>query len=447
MKYLRILIIISFLLSVFLNSLSMIDMLLLTIDTIAMVILTYQYGFFKHLGKYVVLLTFWISLMAMPAFRIVINIQGVDGQFGYSINDLDYVRILSFGAKVLFITCFTWVLVSFFNNGEKHNEIQYRPRLINKVTINALFVLMFTLSIFSLFIGLSKMGAAEIELPFHLAGIITLMRVVFFPILFAVILENYILCGKQLPNLYFVLFLSWSFLEVIVRLSKSALLYSSLPTAIVLLLYYRPKFSAIVKLSAPLLGVVLLLYPVIDVMRSSEGGSIMESFVEATNIANQNKTSSNPLLQPLNRTFMIPHVYAKDYNWISHDQLFDFSKAYSIIAKGGAPRYQTIVIDGYPEDAHHSSGTTGLEDPLLFGGYGFCYIIIFLLVVFAETIDVMAIKRLYSIYAVLIIMLWGFSNTANVSSLIGELGLQYLFVRLVSIYLAYKVNFSRKIAG
>ena len=128
----------------------------------------------------------------------------------------------------------------------------------------------------------------------------------------------------------------------------------------------------------------------------------------------------------------------------SSDRFFDFSKAPIVIAWQGAARYQTFVIDGYPPGVHHSSGTTGLQDPLLHGGYGLCYVVIFLLFLMAASIDSLAQKRLYSIYIRLVLILWGFCNSQNITTFYDSVGVQGLFLQFVAIFIAYYMNFQRK---
>lgn len=117
-------------------------------------------------------------------------------------------------------------------------------------------------------------------------------------------------------------------------------------------------------------------------MRTTDrNASLSENFVSARNEAQAEEIPIfMKLATPLNRTFMTPAQYMKDYSYINNEALFDFSKAPVLYAMGGSAVYQTFIIDGYPPTAIHSSGTSGLTDPLLHGGYGLSYIIVVSLV-------------------------------------------------------------------
>lgn len=445
MKYYKIILIVTFAFALLNNSMSFVDVLFHSISLLLMLFILEHFPFFKHFGKHLVLLTFWISLMFMPAFHLVKALQGEDSTFGYRITAIDYEHILSFGSKVLLVTCFTWILSSFVNAKRRKEVIIYKPHLISRHTINYIFVIMYLLSLFSLSIGLSRMGAHGIELPFHLAGIITLIRISFFPMFFAVIVENYILNKKSIPKKNFILLFVWALLETVVRLSKAALLGVFMPVGIVLYMYYRPSWRTLLKYVVPIFAIFILLYPIIEIMRNTDEGSLSKNISTASKqVENQDETT-NPFIQPLNRAFMIPALYAKDYNWVDQTKFFDFSKAPVLVSWGGAARYQTFVIDGYPLGIAHSSGTTGLEDPLLHGGYGLCFIVIILLMIMANAIDSLSNKHMNTIYIFLVLLLWGFCKTQNISSIYDAIGMQYMLVRFAIIYIAYYINFRRKI--
>jgi hypothetical protein len=108
---------------------------------------------------------------------------------------------------------------------------------------------------------------------------------------------------------------------------------------------------------------------------------------------------------------------------------------------GGAAAFQTFVIDEYPSWAIHSSGTTGIMDPLLHGGYGLCYIMIILLAFFACFIDRTYPKQHYSIYIILLLFLVDFILGENISCLYSGISLQTMVARIVSIVIAYRINF------
>jgi hypothetical protein len=440
MNYFRIFIIVTFIAGAFLNDISFVDLLFEAVAVIMMLLITRYYPIKQHIAKYAVLLTYWISMIMMPSYHLVINQIG-----DFVINRSGYGLILGFGSSVLLTTVVSWLIFS--STGFKKNigksQIQYIPRPVSTNVLNIIFVVMYGLSFFSYAIGLSRMGYDQVELPFHLSGIITLLRTTFFPIFFAIIVENYILRNKKLSKKYYVLFLIWSLLEVFVRLSKGALASSLMMVLLLLFVYYRPNMKTIIRIIAPFAVIILFLYPIVETMRSVTDKGIWESFNESRMQVNQDEKRA-VLLVPLNRTFMMPQMYAKDYNYLNKESFFDFSLAPAVIAWKGAARYQTFVIDGYSTGINHSSGTTGLQDPLLHGGYGLCYVVIILLMLMATIIDHQIRKQQYSIYIQLVLILWGLCNSQNISSLYDSVGLQTLLMQIASITIAYHFNFAKK---
>ena len=92
----------------------------------------------------------------------------------------------------------------------------------------------------------------------------------------------------------------------------------------------------------------------------------------------------------------------------------------------------------------NSSGTTGIMDPLLHGGYGLCYIVITFIMLLAGLTDKFFRKRQYSIYSLMLLLIWGLCNS-NISSLYDPVGLQQYLVSFISMYLAYIVNFKHSV--
>jgi hypothetical protein len=444
MKWFRIILIITFVISILNNTIPIAFVFFNAVSLSLMILITYKYPLLKHLSKYVALFVFWISLSFMPSFHLVMNIAGEYDYGGYIIRDLDYQRILSFGSVILMITCLSWMSFSYIGKNKTSKTYIYYPHLITRKQVIAIFVVMFGLSIFSMAIGLSRMGGVEVVLPFHLAGIITLTRIVFFPILFSIIVENQILCKKGIPKDYFIWFFIWALLEVFVRYSKSSLIGAFMPVTLMLYFYFKPNLLTLLKRIAPIIVLFLFLYPIVETMRTVEEGSLTQTIKSSAEIVNSENSLSNPILRPLNRTFMTPHMYAKDFNWISTNSLFDFSNTGRVMAWGGAADFQTFIIDGYPLGIPHSSGTTGLQDPLLHGGYGLCFIMVALIMLCASFIDSMTDKKMISIYVALIILLLGFCNTQNITAFYDAVGLQYEFARVFAIFIAYYLNFRRR---
>lgn len=441
-KIFPLIVLISGIWSLIINQVPIIDFIFLISSTIFTFFISANFSLKENLSKYVVLITYWISLQFIAGLHLIDASDAIKAQ--------DYSSAFSFGIKIYFIATLTWLIVS--RNKKKNQKdsvnIQYLPVRINDSTINFLFFVITGLSLFSWSIGLSKMGAEAVALPFGLGGIINLTRSILFPILFAIIVENRIIRKESVNKKYYFLFFSWSLIEVLVRLSKSVLLLNFVYVLVVLYLYYNPSTKTIVRVATPLLVVFLFLYPVIGMIRvaSLDGESIQQSIKFATNeVSSNNESDGSFLLTPLNRTFMTADMYIKDISYIENKDLFDFSNIPLLFVSGGASGFQTFIIDGYSEDSHHSSGTTGIMDSLLHGGRGLCYLFVCLFVFIGSLIDKLYKKGMFSIYVVLMYLLWLYTNEQNISNAYTILGFQYLFFYSLAIFIAYRLNFKNMI--
>jgi hypothetical protein len=379
----------------------------------------------------------------MPIYHLVQHI--VEDFVNYRVSQVDYNRILEFGTLIFFVVVFSIILLGRTRPRKKVNNIEYQPRLINKKYIYIAFIVFFALTAFSHVTGIAKMGAEPVYLPFHLGGIINLSRRKVAPILFILLMENYYLNEKKIPSRYFIIYFVWVIIEAFVCMSKGAVVNLTLPLFIVYFLYKRPTFKQSISITIPVIMIFLFLYPIIGIMRHGDG-DFMESFSSAKSAASAESGSVINLLELktiLNRAFMTGFQYSVDYKYIDHDQIFDFSRVPILLAYGGSQRFQTHVIDGYPINAINSSGTTGLIDPLLHGGVGFCVIVVLLIILFANFADNASEKKQYSIYAQLLIMLWGFCNS-NISKFYDSIGMQSLLVSILCIFISYRLNFRIK---
>ena len=433
-------VIITTLFSLLINGWDLWDGCLLIIATVLSLSLFSQYDFLSNIGKYVVLLTLWVSVVMMPAFHLVSHILRL-----YEMKQSDYDRICSFGAKIYFIVVVSWLILGTIRYGRKNNysKILYQPIELPEKIIVILLIGLFFLTAFCYVIGLGRMGGETIRLPFHLSGLINLFRGSFIPIFFIIIAENYILRGKKIPNRFYYLYGFWTLFESFAWMSKARLITNFEPLLILLYLYYRPKMKNIAKVIIPFILIFLFMYPIIGAMRNLEEGSITEKFSEARSMTKDDEDNDETIVKPLNRTFMSSYLYAQDYDYIDNESLFDFSKTAIVVLNGGAPAYQTVVIDGYSVDVAHSSGTSGLMDPLLHGGYGLCFIFVILFMVFATWLDVYFKSRKYSICVVLLLSLWQMVNFLNISSFYDGVGLQGYFVTIITIYTAWFINFRK----
>lgn len=437
------LIVFTAILALYNNSVKLFDTILLILSSIFMLIIARRYSFNENVGKYVVLLTFWISVIFMPGLHLVYPL--IQSQI-QSITQIDYNHLLSFGSKVFFMTTFFWLIFTPFFKTNKISRRIFTPKLIDGKYIHIGFVFFTLITLFCIRTGLGRMGSEDVVLPFHLGGIINLTRSALVPSLVTIIVENYYLSNKKIPKELFVYYFVWTILEMFAWMSKSVLLRNFLPLFVIMLLYYKWTFKQILVKVFPFLCVFLFLYPIIEVMRNSTDGSLIENYQNARNTVEVNSEVSETLLKPLNRTFITGYQYAEDYYLLDESNLFDFSRLGSIVLLGGSAGFQTSYIDGYSGLTRHSSGTSGLMDPLLIGGYGLCYVMIIILVSLGVLLD--NYKRRWqhlSIYVFLIIMLWNSSAFINLSNFYNADGLQSIFINIVSLYIAYRINFKRSI--
>lgn len=438
-KFLSIFIIITLFFCVVLNHVELWDLAFLLVATFFHEFFVSKFPFSRNICKHIVLWTIYVSVIVMPSYHIVYHILGFK-----LITQIDYERIIAFGVKVYFFVSLLCFIFATIAKKSRTIHYYYKPKVISELYINILFISLFLLTIFCYSIGLGRMGVEAVELPFHLSGIINLFRRIFVPVLFAIIVENYILRNKRLSKKYYVLFGLWIIMEMFAWMSKSVLINHLEPLIFVLLIYYKPSVTKSTKYLVPIIAAFLFLYPIIGAMRYADDGSFVENFSEAKKMSSENeREGTTSLLIPINRTFMTAYLYAQDYSYFDSSSIFDFSKFPQLFAMGGSAMFQTFVIDNYPTGAHHSSGTTGIIDPLLHGGYGTCFVFIALMVLLASLSDKILPLKQISIFVVLLLFVFEFSNFRNITMLYDSTGLQSIIVRLLAIYFAYKVNFKR----
>lgn len=428
------LIVVTFIAGVVSLHLSLIDILLSVFSLPLLYFIFQKFSLRKHLAKYIMLFVVYASVLFIPGFHLSYN----------QITTEQYSLAFSFGTKLFLVTSISWIVVGFFRR-KRNKDIIYSHRRISNSTVYGFLFFSIILSLYSLSIGLGRMGGQAVKLPFHLGGVIMVVRLFLIPYAFMLIYENFILTKRKFDTLFFVLFLIWCMIEVFARLSKGALVISLLPVTIIHWLYFRPTIKKMLPYLLPVLFLFFFLYPIVQNMRYVDSkSSFIESFFEAENESKTPNEKGNVFITALNRTFMTTNQYINDYYVYSDKELFNFSQAPAIIAIGGTGRYQTVVIDGYDESAIHSSGTTGIMDPLLFGGYGFCYVMMFLLMWMASAIDNNYYKKMHSVYVILLLLFLTFIRDRNISYPFAENGLPYLLAYVVAIYIAIRYNFRSK---
>ena len=437
MKILSALFILTSIIAVLFNSISFSGALLLFGATLLSCWLFRKMPLRNNYAKYLVFFIVWVSVIFMPSFHLVTPIIS-----SYTpVTQKGLNAILEFGIPLYF---FLVVVLFFFRRGKAQisNISIYRKQIaISQNVVKVSLWACIFLSLFCISTGIGRMGGEAIALPFHLSGIINVFRWTMAPILFAAVLENYYQRGCKIPKSFYILFAAWCLIEIIAWMSKSVALYHAAPVLLVLLLYFRPSRKTILNVVIPIAAVFLFLYPIIEIMRNDDSGSLTESFTEARSEASQKEGSA--LSAPLNRAFMFGAQFVQDESYISND-FFDFSRVPMLVLYGGAAGYQTFFIDGYPPEATHSSGTSGIMDPLLHGGKGFVYITFFLIVLLASFSDKLYMKGYYSIFVILLLRLFDLTAMVNISSLYDSSGMQTILVELFCIFIICKLNFNKK---
>lgn len=432
MKLVRVIIVITTLYAVIMKDVSFVTMLLLLADTAFLCYLTVVMPVKKNYAKYLILFILWMSVLFMPSFHLI------------SVNSTMQVDelVLTFGAPILFF-CTIISFLLFKMIPLKLCERRFIPTKLNANTICTLIISSsIILSLFSFIMGIGRMGGEAVQLPFHLSGVINVFRWTTVPFLMIGLMENAFLRGRSLSRKVFLLYSIWCVIEIFAWMSKSIFMYHMAPLLLLAYFYYKPSIKQITKVLMPIIIAFLLLYPVIELMRYSESDeSLVDSFSGAMKESRSSESDRNLLMAPLNRTFMFGTQYARDLPYINTNAFFDFSKLPLLFFYGGAAGFQTFYIDKYPEGAIHSSGTSGLMDPLLHGGVGLVYVVFFLLLFLANVTDKLFAKGYYSIAVILLLRLFDFGAMINVSSLYDSSGIQTILVELICICILYKMNF------
>lgn len=241
---------------------------------------------------------------------------------------------------------------------------------------NVLFFIAFSFTIISFFLGINDVSEASITLPFHLNGFIDEYRRTIFPILFSVYIYDCLANKRNIKKGILFLYFLWSILEMLVRVSKGAILTSFLP--IFITYFIAGKFTVKVFLSKilPITIIFLVFYPVIENLRSFGNISFANLYDSFTSVFENESSNSSPFL----RLFINGIDYIKVRKIVDSDvSFFCFDRASVLVSERGSAFYITHVIEGFDRSYHHSSGTTGIVDALLFGGYGLAYFFVFIM--------------------------------------------------------------------
>ena len=425
--------------TIIVNSISLLDIILLSISTVLSFVLLRKYPITNNLSKYMVLAIIWISVVFMPAFHIVIHIlQRI------VLVQVDYDRLASYGIKCYFVSVLSFLFLSKIKKKDNSYNVHYSPPVISPQLVYFCFIILFFMTAFCYATGLGRMGNDAVQLPFHLSGIINLLRSKAAPIFFAALVEICLIRTGRVPKNYIILFFLWTVFEMFAWMSKSTLIYYLAPAAFVFYAYYRPSAKLMMKYLLPVIILFIFLYPIIEVARNIQGEGLSETLKEAKAISDSNQSDDSMTLTILNRVFMTGQLYAQDYSYINHESLFDFSLLPALFMVGGSGRFQTLEIDGFSPNDPQSSGSTGLIDPLLHGGEGLSYIFIIIYMLIAFGIDKFYYKAQYSIFINMLLILFSLCCVASISVIYSPDGIQTMMAQLLPIYLVYLFAFKRK---
>ncbi|SHK28382.1 hypothetical protein [Xylanibacter ruminicola] len=413
-----------------------IDIVISILSAILSIIYLLKIRWIDHLPSLVILLYCYLSTSFLSFSHMVPPIW----------TDLDLKRIAEFGNRIYFVAIFSILISNVFR--ERFNigyAKWFNTYSIKDNQVRFFFRLSYALSIISYALGVSVMGAESTVLPFHLSGILHDYRTMFAPLFFMLIIENRILNKKRIPRQWYVLFIIWCLFEAFLRISKSFLVYGMMPIGLFLFLYYKPTFKKLVIYLAPFTIVALFIYAVMGTMRGATSATF-SGLIEAQKMQSKSETSEewgNPLVGSFNRMFMTGMAYRIDYNDFNHTALFDFNHSPGIFLLGGTARYRTYVLHGQQEGRYNSDGTTGIVDPLLWGGFGFCYLVISILIfiaIFTEN----RVKGRVGLLVSYTLLFFSFISEGTISWILSQNEFSLYVTRFVIIYLLIRLNYNYK---
>ena len=381
----------------------------------------------------------WLYAYIVCSFLVISCFKFTPARFTYGsarIDDLSFAVMAETAVKVMFFYFMALLLIC--RQKVEMYETEW-SLFAPKFNLTFVFALGFAFTFISSVIGIGKMGIENTRLPFHLSGVIQFVRTDLIPVMALCVYANRKKLGQNTYKVIVLLFI-WSLFETMVRLSKSAIMFSFLPIIMFELLSDRKNLKQLIRRFAPIMVVVLILYPVIETMRHTDVGNAWAEADDEVSGTYSNPNANNYIVKPFNRSFLTGFLFAADEATVDKNVLFDFHQAPMVIASGGAPRYQTFVIDGYPEGVAHSSGTSPFIDSLLMGGYGLMYISIFIMVLFADMID----KRLwnksnYVMAAILCVAYYRLFDMPLFTFVLNQMSIRYFIVYAgICMYIVYQ---------
>lgn len=377
---------------------------------------------FENIASFFFFLYLFCSTTVYSSFQL----------FGDKYSFEDYTSLSLFANYIYFVFFFVSIICLYIR-GENTNIAIPILKPYSRFSVNVIVLFAFLLSLISYILGIGKMGVEGVQLPFKLSGIIMVTRLTIIPYLFLlVVIRN---SDDKKIKRYFIYFFLWGIVECFVMLSKARLISVFFPIILYYMLTLKKVNFSLVKKIFPVILVFFMLYPIIGVMRSLQSNSIVSSFREAAGEAYDENSNIPFWLAPYKRVFMMGPYYMNALPYIENSKLFDYSKTVEIALWGGSAVYTTYVIDGYPLTAIHSSGTTGLLDALLVGGYGWCYLMVLLLVLFATYIDSNSLKTNFPLKILLFMIFFSLITTKTISYFLDGLLVPFMVGNIITAYL------------
>lgn len=327
------------------------------------------------------------------------------GFYKNEISYTEYRELSMWSTHLFFVIMTTLILLKPIYSQGKTIEIKAPRYLFSSRKIDGslikFFIFVLCLQFLSLVFGLaSNQFAASTVLPFHLNGLIDEIRSNIAAYIFAIYLFDKYIKNENPKKKVIAIFVIYAFMEVILRNSKGAFVYSFLPIIVLMGGMGKIDKKVIMKVIIPLVVSLVILYPIVEAARG-EGQITISSMIKTSR--NMESVDMSEKSSPYIRSFLTGVYYTKVVDDISNDELaFDFSHIPILLLLRGGSAYMTRIIDRIPEDHHHSSGITGLNDALLWGGYLLCYIVAALLACLTISGDKAIVMRKNPLYKVIL---------------------------------------------
>lgn len=409
---------------------------------VAFIITIIEMVMFKSSKKQMGIAGWWLYTYIFCAFLLIANFKFTPYRFTLSSSGIIDADFLSMAESTVIAYMFYFASLLFFCNPPSARRpidtSYYAPNFKVSYVILAAFIL----TAISRAVGIGQMGVETTRLPFHLAGIIQFTRTDLIPVMVLCMYAYKKNRGQSTNRLLGLVFL-WSVAEAFVRMSKSAILFCFLPIIMYELISDPYNYKSLIRKFAPVLVIILILYPVIETFRHTDTlrGAWAEADTDYTGTFT-NPDAVNPIVKPFNRQFLSGYLLAVDQSYINNMSLFDFSRVPAILSSGGSAKYQTFVIDGYPEGVIHSSGTSPFIDSLLMGGYGLFYVSFMIMAFIAEMVDRLHRNRTnYVMIAILLVAYYRLFDMPLVTFFLNEMSIRYLIVYAgICLYINYKIK-------